>query len=389
MSVPGKQNSGLQGIGGIPSSNSPGIFSFGGASQFGGLSSGVLLFGTAGLGGAAENDPYANIQIDTTNLKKAAPQPKPYEQKSEEEKKQASSSTAGKSNLKKDFEQPKKKESDKEEKSKDRKRSVTFGDATKIEFDREDESGEYNNKDLHDGGKGSPRPQKVVEVKDLSDGRNEKEKIKEMLEKKQREELEEIKRMEKWSEEQRRSSPSKTNTVKDNDSDLADSSSKETFKSVKQLQSKQTAKQEDDESEQSYSDTFEASGSGSKYSHPAKKEEQSDAIYDPSLMDAYMKKLQQNIPNVQKKPPVPATFDASESSDRQEYEDDFESISKSQSGIMNSMLPTPTVSNKVTPNQGKEQPKVSQKQQVYEYKDSYVEQPHPKTILEKYVKKEN
>jgi len=76
---------------------------------------------------------------------------------------------------------------------------VTFGKSTTYEVDAaEEESGEYQTKNI--GEKGSPRPgdaaeKKVIAEKDLSDGRSEKEKILEMLEKKQREELEEIKEM--------------------------------------------------------------------------------------------------------------------------------------------------------------------------------------------------
>ncbi len=78
------------------------------------------------------------------------------------------------------------------------KRNVTFGKSTTYEVDAaEEESGEFQTKDI--GEKGSPRPgnaeKKVIAEKDLSDGRSEKEKILEMLEKKQREELEEIKEM--------------------------------------------------------------------------------------------------------------------------------------------------------------------------------------------------
>ncbi len=97
---------------------------------------------------------------------------------------------ATKSNLKKD------------EKTPAEKRNVTFGKSTTYEVDAaEEESGEYHTKDV--GGKGSPRPdndkeKKVIAEKDLSDGRSEKEKILEMLEKKQREEIEEIKEMNTW-----------------------------------------------------------------------------------------------------------------------------------------------------------------------------------------------
>jgi hypothetical protein len=38
----------------------------------------------------------------------------------------------------------------------------------------------------------------VIDEKDLSDGRNEKEKIKEMLEKKEKEQIEEIQKMNEW-----------------------------------------------------------------------------------------------------------------------------------------------------------------------------------------------
>jgi hypothetical protein len=104
-----------------------------------------------------------------------------------------------KSNLKKDFE---KKDEKGNGADKGRKRSVTFGDATKIEFEGESESGDLGNRDeeVKKDGKWSPRlkEKKVVEVKDLSDGRNEKEKIKEMLEKKEKEQLEQIKKMAEW-----------------------------------------------------------------------------------------------------------------------------------------------------------------------------------------------
>ena len=68
------------------------------------------------------------------------------------------------------------------------KRSVSFGGATKDEFEGEDESGEFNKQDINNEGKGSPRPEKkVIEVKDLSDGMNEKDRIKALLEKQEKE----------------------------------------------------------------------------------------------------------------------------------------------------------------------------------------------------------
>lgn len=78
------------------------------------------------------------------------------------------------------------------------KRGVTFGKSTTYEVDvEEDESGEYQTKNLQKEGKGSPRPgdKKVIAEKDLSDGRSEKEKILEMLEKQQREAIEDMQEM--------------------------------------------------------------------------------------------------------------------------------------------------------------------------------------------------
>lgn len=142
------------------------MFQFSSGTQFGGMGTGASLFGPSSMGGAgmgmggASDDPYANIAIDLTKVKKSEPPAKPFEMKTEEEKKKelekkketaagdkdkdgksggASSGTNAnaKSNLKKEFE--------KEEETKNgRKRSVTFGGATKYEFTGEDESGEYN-----------------------------------------------------------------------------------------------------------------------------------------------------------------------------------------------------------------------------------------------------
>lgn len=86
------------------------------------------------------------------------------------------------------------------------KKGVTFGKSTtyEVEAGGDDESGEYHTKDLDKEGtksKGSPRPgidKKVIDEKDLSDGRSEKEKILEMLQKKEREQLEEIQEMNQW-----------------------------------------------------------------------------------------------------------------------------------------------------------------------------------------------
>ena len=140
---------------------------------------------SAGLFGAAvENDPYANIAIDLNKVKKQEAPPKLYEHKTEEEKKEGAKKSAAsstKSNLKKDLDEDKRKANE--------KRGVTFGKSTTYEVDREsNQSADGFNKDNLGEGRGSPRlDKKVVAEKDLGDGRSEKEKILEMLEKQQRE----------------------------------------------------------------------------------------------------------------------------------------------------------------------------------------------------------
>ena len=48
-------------------------------------------------------------------------------------------------------------------------------------------------------GKGSPRPaKKVLEERDISDGRTEEEKIRDQIEKEEKERLEEMARMNEW-----------------------------------------------------------------------------------------------------------------------------------------------------------------------------------------------
>jgi hypothetical protein len=140
-------------------------------------------------------------------VKKSEPPPKLYEHKTEEEKKSTASKAATsatsattKSNLKKETDEKPKAQA---ASTANEKRGVTFGKSTTYEVDvDEDESGEYQTKDLHKEGKGSPRPgggeKKVIAEKDLSDGRSEKEKILEMIEKQQREQIEEIQEANKW-----------------------------------------------------------------------------------------------------------------------------------------------------------------------------------------------
>lgn len=67
----------------------------------------------------------------------------------------------------------------------------------------DNEGGSYNTADMDKDGRGSPRPgKKIIQETDLSDGRDEQEKIKEQLEKEKAEQLKELEMMEKWKKEQ-------------------------------------------------------------------------------------------------------------------------------------------------------------------------------------------
>jgi hypothetical protein len=266
------------------------------------------LFGAPSTA-VAGDDPYANIALDLNKVKKSEPPVKLYEHKTEEEKKSktapATSAAATKSNLKKDAEdKPPAKEVALSEEDK-KKKGVTFGKSTtyEVEAAENDESGEYTTKDVHEGRKGSPRPagdKKVIAEKDLSDGRSEKEKIREMLEKQEREQLEEIREMNQWKEK------------RPIDESVGDSSSSNPPPMKKAADQSSGSYESDDFEDVSASASASASGSGSKSKlnqWPPKPKE----AYDPKAMDAYMKKQQK-----------PAD---SESSDK--YDEDFESMSRS------------------------------------------------------------
>lgn len=54
-------------------------YTFGGASQFGGMGAGSSIFGAGQATSAPSNDPYANIDIDLTKVKQAVKPGKPFE----------------------------------------------------------------------------------------------------------------------------------------------------------------------------------------------------------------------------------------------------------------------------------------------------------------------
>lgn len=168
-------------------------FQFGGASSFGAIGSGsASLFGAGSMPRGESDDPYANIDIDLSKVKKAEKPGKPFEQRTEEEKAKADETrgeVSTKSNLK---------TSKKEEESKGKK-EVRFGKSTtyQVEPSEVNDDSEFNNEGTKQGG--SPRPsKKIIQETDLSDGRDEKEKIKAQLEQEEKEALEALRKMEEW-----------------------------------------------------------------------------------------------------------------------------------------------------------------------------------------------
>lgn len=57
-------------------------------------------FSAGGLGGGATNDPYANVDLDLSKVKKVEIPSKPFEKKSEEEKVDDKNKLTAKSSLK-------------------------------------------------------------------------------------------------------------------------------------------------------------------------------------------------------------------------------------------------------------------------------------------------
>ena len=168
----------------------------GGASGAGGLQFGTMggaggaaaLFGGAGAGAVANDAPYSGYEIDLTKVKKSEPPTKPHELKTEEEKKREAlekklAAPSGKSNLK----------LDKDEGAS--KKNVRFGKSTTYEVTGADESGESQDflKKVSE-----PGAKKVIDEKDLSEGKNEKDKIREEIERQEREQLEQIQKMNQW-----------------------------------------------------------------------------------------------------------------------------------------------------------------------------------------------
>lgn len=140
-------------------------------------------FSAGGLGGGmavAANDPYANVDLDLSKVKKVEIPKKPFEKKSEEEKVEDKKSLTSKSSLKTTAAD--------HEKAKDSKKEVKFGKSITYQVEGGDEPSLLTEKG----------DRKIIDEKDLSDGRDEKERIKAMMELEEAKQLEELKAMNEW-----------------------------------------------------------------------------------------------------------------------------------------------------------------------------------------------
>lgn len=162
---------GLQ-FGAPPKTGGAGGFAFGAASQFGGAGG---LFGGSGAGAgapAAADDPY-NIPFDLTKIKRTEKPAKTFEEKSAEEQKKTLeqmkeiSKTGAKSIMK----QPGAAKQNKQ---------ITFGQCLIYEYDKDPDSNDIATR---------------VESKDISDMRDEKTKLRDLLQAKENEQLAQIKKM--------------------------------------------------------------------------------------------------------------------------------------------------------------------------------------------------
>ncbi len=121
--------------------------------------------------GGASNDPYANIDLDLSKVKQVALPAKPFEKKSEEEKvedaKQRGSIRSNLKTTKEDF-----------DKAALAKKEVRFGKSITYQVEGDNDSNQANDSKVE-----AQKAKTIIEEKDLSDGRDEKERIKDLLEK--------------------------------------------------------------------------------------------------------------------------------------------------------------------------------------------------------------
>ena len=113
-------------------------------------------FSAGGMGGGDTNDPYANVDLDISKVKKVEIPNKPFEKKTEEERVEDKKNLTSKSSLKTTAAD--------HEKAKQDKKEVKFGKSTTYQV----EGGEEPSMQI------DKVDRKIIDEKDLSDGRDEK-----------------------------------------------------------------------------------------------------------------------------------------------------------------------------------------------------------------------
>lgn len=308
----------------------PGGFVFGQASQFGGAGS---LFGPApgaGAGAAASDDPY-NIPIDLTKIKRTEKPAKTYEEKTSEEKQKAAMLTAmdskavGAKSIMKKPGQPKK------------EKKLSFGQCLVHEYDRDSES---------------TAVAKRVDSRDISDMRDEKTKLRDMLQQKENEELAQIKKVQALMKATAGDAPSsKPSKIEDSlgaesgsqtaKSKVTESYTSDTFEDPSQSLSSSANKKGGIQ----YWPGKDAVAVDGSMSESQSKDKSEGGVLSANAMEEYLKKQQEKAAGQKTSSAPPAkkpertVKDISESSDKY-TDEDFDSISKSQS---HSLPPAPAL----------------------------------------------
>lgn len=134
---------------------------------------------TAGAG--SSDDPYAKIDIDFTKVKSTPLPGKPFERKSEEEKqadRKAGEAASGVRSSLKGTKEPELSSVD----GAGKKKEVRFGKSITYQVDQVDSMTDLRTNE----------EKKIIDEKDLSDGRDETERIKQLLKEEEQRQLDEI-----------------------------------------------------------------------------------------------------------------------------------------------------------------------------------------------------
>ena len=227
------------------------------------------------------------------------------------------------------------------------KKEVRFGKSTTYQVARDEEDdGTFNNADLDRDGKGSPRPtKKIIEEVDLSDGRDEKEKAKQLLEQQEKEREEELKMMQDWKKKQEENQIG-TGTLLDKMKAykglVGDSQNIEESNNSSSISGQKKPEVDESYSADSFDESLSNSNSKRSNIWTEKLKSVSDEVKKGAIEDS-LKSLNSNLSASasQSKDKSQRSSAIEESAENYEYDDDFESVSKSKGEMMNFMASKP------------------------------------------------